>query len=121
MYDAKGVELSITALIAEYSVNFDHTHSKSSDNNSETDPIRRPRNISNLTINKQYDKFNSRMQMIKKSSSKDTAKLRGYALLNFFTNYTINKNTQATFAVKNLADKAYILSLIHISEPTRPY
>ena len=108
MYDAKGVELSISTLIAGYSVNFDHTHSKSSDNNSEADPIRRPRNISNLTISKQYDKFNSRMQVIKKSATKDTADLPGYVLLNFLTNYTINKNTQATFTIKNVADKAYI-------------
>ena len=106
-YDTKGIELSISTLIAGHSVNLDHTHSKSSDNNSGSDPVRRPRNISNLTISKQYGKFNSRMQVIKKSASKDTANLPGYALLNLSTNYTINENTQATFTLKNAADKAY--------------
>ena len=47
------------------------------------------------------------MQVIKKSASKDTANLPGYALLNLSTNYTINENTQATFTLKNAAVKAY--------------
>ena len=106
-YSAKGAELSVNANVSDYSIDFDHTYSKSSVNNSSTQPVRRPKNISNLMINKQYGKFNSRIQVIKKSSSLDTVKLKGYTLLNLGTNYAINKNIKASLTVNNATDKEY--------------
>ena len=111
-YSAKGVDLIISANAFGYNINFDHTHSKSSDNNSDTQPVRRPRNISNLAIIKQYGKFNSKAQVIKKSSSRDQGVIPGYTLLNLSSSYNINKNIKASLAVKNATDKDYITAEI---------
>ena len=112
-YSAKGIELSISANTFGYDINFDHTHSKSSDNNSNIQPVRRPRNISNILIEKQYGKFTSRAQLIRKSSSRDQNVMPGYTLLNLSNNYNINKNLTASLTIKNATNKNYITAEIY--------
>jgi vitamin B12 transporter len=110
-YLAKGVELSVNANIAGYDINLDHTYSKTSVNDSDTQPDRHPKNITNLTASKQYGKFNSRAQVIKKSSSIDQGfEFNGYTLINLSTNYAFNDNAKVSFGIKNATDKNYTIS-----------
>jgi len=114
----KGVDLSINTKIFGYDIDLSHNYVESSMNDRTVQSIRRPKNTTNLTINKQYGKFNSNMQVIKKSSSLDSTggdstlgdiTLNGYTLVNLSTNYNINKNTKVLFNVKNATDKAYTI------------
>jgi len=114
-YATKGIELLVSSNLAGYNINLDHTYSKSSQNHSDTQPVRRPKNITNLTISKQYGKFNSRLQVIKKSSSLDSnpaffgpnETLEGYTLVNLSTNYAINNNVKVSLTIKNATNKYY--------------
>lgn len=107
----KGVELSINSNVLDYNVDFSHNYNNSKENDSTTQAVKRPKNITNLTISKQYGKFNSRAQIIKKSSSFDTGNvaLKGYTLLNLSTHYTINNNAKMSFNVKNSTNKDYTI------------
>ena len=110
-YSAKGVELSLSANISGYNIGFDHTYSKSSVNNSDTQPVRRPKNITDLTITKQYAKFNARAQVIRKSSSLDGGvELDGYTLINLSSSYAINNNAKVLLNIKNATDKNYTMA-----------
>ncbi|BBB22607.1 iron complex outermembrane recepter protein [Abyssogena phaseoliformis symbiont OG214] len=105
----KGIELSINANIATYNINFSHNYNKSKENDSNTQSIRRPKNTTNLTINKQHGKFNSRIQVIRKSFSIDDNKmLDGYTLVNLSSNYSLNDQVKISLNIKNALDKNYI-------------
>jgi len=112
IYLAEGVDISTNINIAEYSINFGHTYTKSRINDAVTQAAKRPKNITNLTINKQYGKFNSRAQVIKKSSSfiSNGEEVSGYTLLNLSTGYNFNDNTKVSFNIKNATDKDYEIS-----------
>ncbi|SFV87411.1 Outer membrane vitamin B12 receptor BtuB [hydrothermal vent metagenome] len=118
----KGIELSINAHISKYNVDFSHDYNQSrqgmatTTGSPVTQSVRRPQNTTNLTISKQYGKFNSSVQIIKKSSALDISsnanlsnytKLSGYTLLNLSTNYNINDATQVSLNIKNATDKDY--------------
>lgn len=120
-YTAKGVELSLVANIHGYNVNFNHTYSQSRLNNNNTQAVRRPKNITNFTIAKQYNKFNSQAQIIRKSASLDSyydndsgknrdIELKGYTLINLSTHYTIDNNTKVSLNIKNASDKNYTVA-----------
>lgn len=105
----KGIELSVNANVATYNMNFSHNYNNSKENNSVTQSIRRPKNITNLTINKQYGKFGSRVQVIRKSSSIDDNKiLNGYILVNLSSHYNLNNKIKVSLNIKNASDKNYI-------------
>ena len=90
-------------------MNFSHNYNNSKENNNATQSIRRPKNTTNLTINKQYGKFDSRVQVIRKSSSIDDNKtLDGYILVNLSSHYNLNNKTKASLNIKNAFDKNYI-------------
>ena len=108
--NTRGVELLVNANISGYNVDFSHDYNKSRLKDALTQSIRRPQNTTNLTINKQHGKFNSRAQLIKKSSSIDGGnELGGYTLLNLATNYGINDNAKVSLNIKNVADKDYTI------------
>jgi vitamin B12 transporter len=110
-YSAKGVDLSLNANISGYNLSFNHVYSKSSVNNSNTQPIRRPKNITNLTIAKQYAKFNARAQVITRSSSLDSGvALDGYTLINLSNSYNINNSAKVLLNIKNATDKNYTIA-----------
>lgn len=103
----KGVELSIAADIKNYLISFSHNLTDSQLNNTNQQQ-RRPKNTSNLTLSKTYNKFNSRLQIIKKSSSIDgTTTLDGYALVNLSTQYDYNNTTKISLDINNAFDKNY--------------
>ncbi|SMM97895.1 TonB-dependent receptor [uncultured Candidatus Thioglobus sp.] len=106
---SKGVELSVNANITGYNIGFSHNYNDSKINDSTTQSVRRPKNTSNLTVSKQYAKFNSRMQVIKKSSSLDVGnvELNGYTLVNLSTAYDFNDNTNISLNINNAFDKDY--------------
>ena len=107
----KGIELSVNANVATYNINFGHTYNNSKKNNSVTQSIRRPKNITNLTINKQYGKFDSRLQVIRKSSSIDNDEiLDGYILVNLSSSYDINSSAKVLLNIKNATDKNYTIA-----------
>ncbi len=110
-YLAKGVELSVNANIDSYNINFNHIHSKSKKNNSLT-KVRRPSDITNLTLSKQYGKFNSRIQVIRRSSVTTVydGDRSGYTLLNLSTKYGINDKMQISLNVNNATDKKYSIA-----------
>ncbi|WP_428087208.1 TonB-dependent receptor plug domain-containing protein [Candidatus Thioglobus sp.] len=105
----KGIEVSLNANISDYNINFSHNYNESRKNNETTQDLRRPKNITNLTIGKQYNKLNSSIQIIKKSSSLDfgSVKLDGYTLINLSTNYAIKKNAKLSLNINNITDKNY--------------
>lgn len=104
----KGVESSISAKLANYQINFNHNYVSSELNSSNTQQDRRPKNTSDLTISKAYNKFNSRLQVINKSSSIDGATtLRGYTLTNLSTHYAYNNNSKISLNINNVFDKNY--------------
>lgn len=112
-YISKGVELSANTDLAGYKVNVSHNYNKSRIGDATTQSIRRPKNTTLLTINKQYGKFNIHAQVIKKSSSLDigNVEMKGYTLLNLSTHYTINKNTKVSLNIKNATDKDYTTAI----------
>ncbi len=67
------------------------------------------KNTTHLTIGKQYGKFNSKTQVIKKSSSLDNGDIRldGYTLINLSTNYDISDRAIVALRIKNAANKKY--------------
>jgi len=105
----KGIELSLNTNIADYDIDFAHNYNTSKENNRVLQSIRRPKNTTHLTIGKQYGKFNSKTQVIKKSSSLDNGDIRldGYTLINLSTNYDISDRTKVALRIKNAANKDY--------------
>ena len=112
---SKGIELSINTNVSGYNVDFNHNYNTAKKNNDAEQVLRRPRNITNITINKQYGKFSPRLQIIRKSSSLDDTtfdgngdtKLKAYTLVNLSTGYVISKSVNATFNVKNATNEKY--------------
>jgi len=112
---SKGIELSINANVSGYNVDFNHNYNAAKKNNDAEQVLRRPGNITNLTINKQYGKFSPRLQIINKSSSLDDTtfdgngdtKLKGYTLVNLSTGYAISENVSTSVNVKNATNKKY--------------
>jgi vitamin B12 transporter len=98
----KGVELSVNANMSGYDIDFSHNHNKS-----RTQAIKRPKNITSLAISKQYHKFNSKAQVIKKSSHDVANNLKGFTLLNLSTSYDINQQAKVSLNVNNATDKKY--------------
>ncbi len=108
-YKATGLELFGDINIYGYNVSFDHTYSKSIKNNIVTQQ-KRPKNITNLALNKQYAKFNSRAQVVRKSSSTDqnaNNPMNGYTLVNLSTKYNLSDNINALLSINNVFDKDY--------------
>ncbi len=105
----KGIELSISTNIQDYQINFNHNYVKSVLNNNNTQQFRRPKNTTNLTINKQYTQFDLYLQVVNKSSSLDIGKLKlkSYTLVNLTTNYHYNNNTKLVLNIKNAFNKIY--------------
>ncbi|WPE18634.1 TonB-dependent receptor plug domain-containing protein [Candidatus Thioglobus autotrophicus] len=108
----KGIEVSANTNINNYDLNFSHGYNKSRAHDETTQAIRRPKKTTNLTLSKQYAKFNSKMQIIKKSSSLDAGniELAGYTLLNLSTQYQVNNNTKASLTVNNATNKDYTVA-----------
>ena len=108
----KGIEVSVSANINNYDLDFSHSYNESRAHDETTQAIRRPKNMTNLTLSKQYAKFNSKMQIIKKSSSLDAGnvELAGYTLLNLSTQYQVNNNAKASLTVNNATDKDYTVA-----------
>ncbi len=111
-YLAKGVDISTNANIAGYGINFGHTYAKSRANNASTQAVKRPKNITNIEFSKQYGKFNSKAQVINKSSSliSNGEEVNGYTLLNMSTGFNINDNAKMSLSIKNATDKDYKIS-----------
>lgn len=109
--ETKGIELAIYVNVGGYLLNFAYDYVNSKLNNSKTQQARRPKNTINLNMSKQYQKFNSRLQVIKKSASIDTnanqLKLEGYTLVNYSTQYQYNKKIKLSLLVKNIFNKNY--------------
>ncbi len=106
-----GIELSAQTFIKGYLIDFSHNYVKSELNNSGKQQARRPKNTTNLTFKKQYDKFNSSLQIIKKSSSIDGKNtLGGYTLVNLSTQYRYHKQSKISLYVNNALDKDYVLA-----------
>ena len=108
----KGIEVSVSANINNYDLDFSHSYNESRAHDETTQAIRRPKNMTNLTLNKRYAKFNSKVQIIKKSSSFDAnnVELAGYTLLNLSTQYQVNNNAKASLTVNNATDKDYTVA-----------
>ena len=108
----KGIEVSVNTHINNYDLIFSHGYNKSRSHDETTQAIRRPKNTTNLTLGRQYAKFNSKMQIIKKSSSLDAGnvELAGYTLLNLSTQYQVNNNAKASLTVNNATDKDYTVA-----------
>ena len=108
----KGIEVSVNTNINNYDLIFSHGYNKSRSHDETTQAIRRPKNTTNLTLGRQYAKFNSKMQIIKKSSSLDAGnvELAGYTLLNLSTQYQVNNNAKASLTVNNATDKDYTVA-----------
>jgi vitamin B12 transporter len=102
----KGVELSVNTNLSGYDINFTHNHNKSIIKDTATQAVKRPKNITNLVISRQYGKFNSKAQVIKKSSH-DIDNLKGFTLLNLSTSYDINQQAKVSLNVNNATDKKY--------------
>lgn len=114
-----GVDINIDATINDYLIIFGHNYNKSiSSNNGQTktgQSARRPKNTSQLSIGKIYGKFDSTVQIIKKSSSLDDTiydglgdfKLKGYTLVNLATQYSYNPKTTVFFNINNAFDTDY--------------
>ena len=108
----KGLELSVSANIKDYFMDFGYSLVDSKKNDETTQSLRRPKNTINLAISKQYGGFNSKVQIINKSSSLDTGniKLNGYTLLNLSTSYEFNDNAKLLFNINNALDKDYTIA-----------
>jgi outer membrane receptor protein involved in Fe transport len=77
---------------------------------SSTQHFRRAKNTTNLSIGKKYGMFNSKAQIIKKSSTIESNNtiLKGKTLVNLGTNYKINSKTKLSLNINNAFDKKYI-------------
>ncbi len=108
----KGIELSISVNIQDYHINLNHNYVKSELNNKNTQQLRRPKNTTDLTINKRYGQFDSRLQVINKSSSLDAGsiRLKGYTLVNLSTNYHYNNDAKLFLNINNAFDKNYTMT-----------
>ena len=111
-YLAKGMELSTNTNIDGYDINFGYTFAKSRVNNASTQAKKRPKNIANLSIKKNHEKLNSKVQLISKSSSSisNGEKVGGYTLLNLSSTYDINNDTGLSLNIDNATDKDYQIS-----------
>ena len=105
----KGIEFSLNTNIKGYVINTSHNYVNSKLDGSSTQQKRRPKNTTNLTINKKYGKFISNVQVIKKSSSIDTTTLPGYSLVNLSTAYNYNTDTKVSLKINNALDKDYTI------------
>ena len=107
---SQGIELLLKTNIASYSISFSNNYNKSRKNDSTTQSLRRPKNTSDLIIGRQYGKLNSTIQIIKKSSSLDTAnvKLAGYTLVNLSSKYSVNKQIEMLLGINNAFDENYV-------------
>jgi vitamin B12 transporter len=105
----KGIEASLNTNIADYDIDFGHNYNKSRENDRVLQSIRRPQNTTHLTLGRQYGKFNSKVQIIKKSSSLDNGdiELDGYTLIDLSTNYDINDSAKVSLSIKNATNKNY--------------
>ena len=103
----KGIELSLNTSIKGYDISAGHNYVDSKLDGSSIQQKRRPKNTTNLTINKKYGKFISNVQVIKKSSSIDTTTLPGYILVNLSTVYNYNTDTKVSLKINNALDKDY--------------
>ena len=99
---SKGAELSVNTNISGYDIDFNHTHNKN-----RTQTVKRPKNITSLTVNKQYHEFNSKAQVIKKSSHDVANNLKDFTLLNLSTSYDIDQQVKVSINVNNATDKKY--------------
>jgi len=108
----KGVELSLNTIISDYDIDISHNYNDSKLNNSTRQSARRPKNTTNVNINKKYGKFNSKLQVIKKSSSWDLNttdnNLKGYTLVNLSTEYRHDNNTSIALTINNATDRSYV-------------
>ena len=110
---SKGIDLEIIfALITGYDISFSHHYNSSQFENSNTQELRRPKNSTNLMVNKSDGKFNAHLQVIKKSSSIDTGniELNGYILVNTLTSYRYKDKTKISFSINNVFDKNYTVA-----------
>ena len=99
---SEGIELSVNTNISSYDIDFSHTHNKS-----RTQAVKRPKNITSLTVKKQYHKFNSKAQIIKKSSHDVVNNLKDFTLLNLSTSYKIDQQAKVSVNVNNATDKKH--------------
>ena len=110
-----GVELYANTLINNYDIDLSHHYADSKSNGQTTQSIRRPKNTTTISLKKNYEKFSSRLQIIKKSASLDDTtfngvgdtKLKGYTLINASSNYIISANTELSLTIKNATNKHY--------------
>ncbi len=103
----KGVELSINTNISGYDIDFSHSQNKSRVKDETVQALKRPKSITNLIMNKQYGKFNQKVQVIKKSSHDIANNLKGFTLLNLSTSYDINQQAKVLINVNNATNKKY--------------
>jgi len=111
-YLAKGVDITTSKNISGYDIGFGYTYAISRVNNTSTQAKKRPKNIANLSIKKNYGKLNSKAQLISKSSSSisNGEKVGGYTLLNLSSTYDINNDTSLSLNIDNATDKDYQIS-----------
>ncbi len=114
----KGIEASLNTSVAGYNVSFNHNYNNSKLNNSTRQSARRPKNTTNVNINKKHGKFNSKLQVIKKSSSWDLNttdnNLKGYTLVNLSTEYKHDNNTSIALTINNATDRSYVTAKDYI-------
>ncbi len=110
---SKGIELKVSFRpLAGYNITFSHNYNSAEFENSNTQELRRPKNTTNLIVNKQYKKFDYHLQVIKKSSSLDVGNTRlgGYSLVNAATKYNYNDDIAINFSINNLFKKNYTIA-----------
>ena len=108
----KGIELGVSTKIKNYDINFSHNYVNSKLNNANTQSARRAKNTSDLSISKAYNKFDLRLQVVKKSSTidNDGSNLSGYTLVNLSSNYNYNNKTKIFLNINNAFNKNYTLA-----------
>ena len=111
----KGAEVSLNASVASYNISLTHNYNNSKLielNESPKQSTRRPKNITNLELSKQYGKYNSKVQVITKSSSliSNREEVNGYTLINLSSGYNINDNAKISLNINNATDKNYEIS-----------
>jgi Outer membrane cobalamin receptor protein len=109
---AKGIDITTSKNISGYDIGFGYTYAISRVNNASTQAKKRPKNIANLSIKKNYGKLNSKAQLISKSSSSisNGEKVGGYTLWNLSSTYDINNDTSLSLNIDNATDKDYQIS-----------
>lgn len=103
----KGVELSIDANLQGYNLHFSHNYVNSKIENQEA--VRRPKNITNFAISKAYNKFNTKINLTRKSSSLDwdRSKMSSYYIADMYAEYHYNEKTTFNLSIKNIFNKNY--------------